>query len=79
MPPIVRTGDAIRQQLDTKSVLLSQLSIHASDKGSAYLLSNLDEAVQDGSNLQYTPSTSALSVIGPGQSHDRVALVAMFQ
>jgi hypothetical protein len=32
MPPMVRTGDAIRQQLDTKSVLLSQLSIHVSDK-----------------------------------------------
>ena len=33
MPPIVRTGDAIRQQLDTKSVLLSQQSPHASGKG----------------------------------------------
>ena len=32
MQPIVRTGDAIRQQLDAKSVLLGQLSIHASDK-----------------------------------------------
>jgi hypothetical protein len=32
MQPIVRIGDAIRQQRDTKSVLSSQLSIHASDQ-----------------------------------------------